>query len=309
MRFFHFVLTIFLFFLGHSSLYGFTLNITTNASFEQDEVLINVRSGTDCSNAGVSDSELLDLAVESVNKFWNQVSTSRLRLQRGSLVSASANFDTQNLCTSTNPCIPNTNLLVSNDILIACNDNTGVFPAGSGTIASTLANNVEGERIFGSVILINNQAALATNPFNNLSRDNKIAVLAHEIGHAFGLGHSGDTAALMYFSISDATNRKKLGQDDWDGVTYLYPKETVIFNFLGCASLSYNDTDKKGDFFKGEDQKNTQMKDEALRSLSLLRESLSDPLFNFYYLLTIVVGIILPGIFIRGLKSLKSLSQ
>jgi hypothetical protein len=59
--------------------------------------------------------------------------------------------------------------------------------------------------------------------------------LAHEVGHIFGLGHSHDTSALMYFNGSVKTVMS-LNQDDIDGVSYLYPSDELGSDKpLGCG--------------------------------------------------------------------------
>lgn len=64
-------------------------------------------------------------------------------------------------------------------------------------------------------------------------------VLAHEIGHILGLGHSHDSNALMYFDAS-AKNTLRLAQDDIDGLTYLYPRDELGGDNLlgGCGRIS-----------------------------------------------------------------------
>jgi hypothetical protein len=108
---------------------------------------------------------------------------------------------------------------------------------GTGVIAVTVPNNFSGKKIAGAVILINDSGT-----FGNLSRNDQIAVLAHEMGHALGLGHSEDDAALMYYRTIDL--RSNLGQDDIDGISYLYPMHVDAFGLFGgfCGTISDNKT-------------------------------------------------------------------
>src|SRR5690606_21495045 len=70
--------------------------------------------------------------------------------------------------------------------------------------------------------------------------------IAHEIGHAIGLGHAEDNQkeALMYFRL--VNQRKELGQDDIDGVSFLYPMHVDAFGLLeggllgGCGTIQLN---------------------------------------------------------------------
>ena len=54
------------------------------------------------------------------------------------------------------------------------------------------------------------------------------AVATHELGHVFGLLHSMDPKATMYF-VGGAMNERKLGQDDRNGLCFLYPAPGFIF--------------------------------------------------------------------------------
>jgi len=99
-------------------------------------------------------------------------------------------------------------------------------------IALTVPNNVAGQNIVSATLLIND---VASNQFQSKSRAEQTAILAHEIGHAIGLGHSPVIDSLMYYqSIS---TRFRLGWDDIDGITYLYPTEQP---FSGCGSVDLN---------------------------------------------------------------------
>jgi hypothetical protein len=60
-------------------------------------------------------------------------------------------------------------------------------------------------------------------------------VVAHEVGHVLGLGHSANKGALMYYDATAKTTAS-LAQDDVDGLTYLYPRdEAGRDKMLGCG--------------------------------------------------------------------------
>ncbi len=72
--------------------------------------------------------------------------------------------------------------------------------------------------------------------FSTLSKSDRIGVIAHEIGHAIGLGHTDDKSALMYYRTVD--QRKRLGEDDMRGVSYLYPMQLDGGGLLGgCGTI------------------------------------------------------------------------
>ena len=63
-------------------------------------------------------------------------------------------------------------------------------------------------------------------------------ILAHEIGHILGLGHSSDTTALMYYDAS-AKTQLSLSQDDMDGISYLYPSNELNGDKIaGCGRVN-----------------------------------------------------------------------
>lgn len=215
-----------------SGTYAFTLNNNVAAAFDQDQVKVNVASHT-CNNLGVTNDELLSMAEEAGALYWNRVHTSRLEIVRGSIVDVATVFQTGEICTNfpSSPCTINTAMAVSSDILISCNTDADNYSNSPSVLGVTLPNNVSGTAIKGALILVNDNSG---NSFQSLSRAEKIAVLAHEIGHAVGLGHSNTDRNLMYYQ--SVATRGTLGPDDVDGITYLYPMEQP---FGGCGSIAY----------------------------------------------------------------------
>ncbi|MGK0367530.1 MAG: hypothetical protein ACI9QD_000667 [Thermoproteota archaeon] len=225
----------------------FTLNNNISAGFDHNRVKVYLTSNSTCTSTLTSTSDLLLIISDAINNFWNKVPTSRLRLvNAGYYQTTNADFLNEKLCnpgidsSCTAPYVPQVT-----DIIIACNDDTVVnFPTEnsnpSSKIAVTLPNNTSNTNIVGSVILINDTA---DTPFKDLSYSDKVAVISHEIGHAFGLGHSDDTGSLMYYQLQNF--RYSLGYDDVEGVSYLYP---VKFDGCGLISSIYfidqNDTKK-----------------------------------------------------------------
>ncbi|MCP3963709.1 MAG: matrixin family metalloprotease [bacterium] len=55
-------------------------------------------------------------------------------------------------------------------------------------------------------------------PGNELAEE----LFAHELGHTLGLGHSGDSNALMYPFIHGDGRGARLGGDDVEGITFIY---------------------------------------------------------------------------------------
>jgi hypothetical protein len=221
---------LFLLLLMMSNAYSFTLNNTVSAAFDKDVVPVNVADN--CANLGISSAEILSMVNDAASQFWNTISTSRLRLTAGSVVSVDSKFYTDKIClTNSGSCELNTDLSVSSDILITCNaDTTDNFPNSQRTVlAITIPNNISGTTINGALIAINDRS---DNVFQDMSRAQMVTTIAHEIGHAVGLGHSPVTDSLMYYTLVPV--RDRLGWDDIDGITYLYPRKQPI----GCGTIS-----------------------------------------------------------------------
>lgn len=66
------------------------------------------------------------------------------------------------------------------------------------------------------------------------SRVNTYSIVLHEGGHFFGLDHSSDSGAAMYFAYSGGIAR--LGTDDQNGICALYPSAGSDCTSTGCPS-------------------------------------------------------------------------
>lgn len=212
-----------------SPVFAFTLNNNFGASFSSNNVKVRVAGNTVC--AGIRTDELESLIEPAIKDFWNRVPTSALRLQKASFTEAITNFQNGVLCPPTDKdCITNAGnnaIPPVKDIIIGCNNESANFSNSTNVLAVTVPNHFSGNKIVGAVILINN----TSNAFSMLTRNEQISVIAHEIGHAIGLGHSKDDASLMYYRTVD--HRQRLGQDDIDGVSYLYPVKADACGLLG----------------------------------------------------------------------------
>lgn len=244
---------IFLSFLFISYSHAYTLNNNFGASFKSNQVKVYIDGGTVCSLNAMTVNELESLVSPAIDKFWNKVPTSNLELEAAGFSDPVPTMNNGRLCSPTDAaCIAagaaDVNGLIPpiKEIVIACNNNPSNF-GSSNVIAVTVPNNFGGKKITGAVILINENPSAT---FGELSRADQIAVLAHEIGHAIGLGHSEDNSALMFYRT--VSLRRSLGQDDIDGVSYLYPRKIDMGGLLGgCGTITQiNNPPKDPPFFQ-----------------------------------------------------------
>jgi hypothetical protein len=201
--------------------YSFTIN-RDMAGFNSNNIDIEI-ANTDCSGAGFTTSQYSKLIKDAVDEYWNSIPTSALYLKVTG-IKTSIDIDGDQFSTAINKAS-------TGKILAGCNDDVTDFTDGSILGAAVATCDSSGCR---SVLILN---AHPNSELKNMSDKEIKAVIAHEIGHAFGLGHSEYQHNLMYYSVGGKT-QKWLGIDDIDGATYLYPHDAEIAGLLGsCGTI------------------------------------------------------------------------
>jgi hypothetical protein len=203
--------------------FSFTL-VSDDAGFKNSNIKIYFTT-TSCSGAGFSRSKLKSLTEEAVDEFWNKVSTSSLNLE----ISSTKDIDVSGI----------TNLgeildqAPKNSILVTCSADIPEFGEANNGILGVGTMSCSGSTCRGT-LAINSHSESSVSTLNH---SDLVATMAHELGHSIGLGHSEYRHNLMYYSIGGKT-QKFLGQDDIDGITYLYPHDQQFMGLLGsCGTL------------------------------------------------------------------------
>lgn len=163
-------------------------------------------------------------AVSDAVAAWNGVSTARLSMENAgdSTISTSAAIDMTDI-TGIPPVVCFTTAPGSADPAVTL----GV---------SNIRYYTSSMEIVQSYVALNSVSGAAAN-INTLSAGELAATIAHEMGHSVGLGHSQDTTALMYFQ--NLRDSARLGFDDADGYTFLYPRGEAGFGgFMGCGTIA-----------------------------------------------------------------------
>ena len=187
--------------------------------------------------AGISTAEL-DAAVRAALSIWNGVPTAALTVNYGSSVTKTA-AQAKAQTTASNP------VIVCDTSFSATTGADGDFVPAAASIILLDSNN----RISFAVLYLNAEVGKDAN-IENMSTTSLEVIMAHEIGHSLGLGHSSDTGALMYFDATLKTSLN-LSKDDTDGITYLYPRnELGGSKIMGCTSASLDDITRSGGPFK-----------------------------------------------------------
>ncbi len=183
---------------------------------------------TDCPGG----EEKLKVIIDEATHPWNEVPTSSLHIERGNETTTGLSQAIANRA----PDVP----------LILCDRNlTNTIGSNADTIAAVSTVSIVNGNIAYAYILLNAENGKSAN-FANLEDKQKPVVLAHEMGHVLGLGHSGEVTALMYYSASEK-KELRLSQDDMDGISFLYPRDEIAQGgIFGCGTLSSSVASYKG---------------------------------------------------------------
>ena len=215
---------LFILLFSYSSFAVFTLNPNTGRGFNSNKVNVIV-SNADCSGAGFSTSQYKAYLEDAVADYWNSVATSAVNVKIGSVDSS---YDITGLTFAQALAITPVNT-----ILAGCNQSgapefDGGAGAGSSSILGAAQMSCSGSNC--RAVLILNSHPTSSVPL--LNKRDLGATIAHELGHALGLGHSSSKLNLMYFSVGGKT-QTWLGNDDIQGITYLYPHEEKVGCLIG----------------------------------------------------------------------------
>ncbi len=203
--------------------FAWTHNDSSGGGFNKNNITIDI-ANTDCSNAGFSTSKYKSLIQDAVDEYWNAVPTSALYLKAGS-ISSSIDFSGDTFTTALAKAS-------SGQIIAGCNDSVPDFTKGSILGAAVL--DCSGSEC-KAVLILN---AHANSTLSSQSDSYIKAVIAHELGHAIGIGHSEYSHNLMYYSVGGKT-QTWLGEDDIDAVSYLYPHDSQLGGLLGsCGTVA-----------------------------------------------------------------------
>ncbi|NCN28096.1 matrixin family metalloprotease [bacterium] len=205
---------------------AFTLIITNPARYATNNVEIRI-ANNDCDNLGLSAQDVKDMVAISVGQYWNTVPSSKIRFHSGSFVDVAEDASLTDM----------KNSIEDNQIIIGCSKNSDLFDSANILAVGTMTVSAPAR----GIVAINNTAG---SRFSSLSESNQRATLAHEMGHAIGIGHSTHEYALMYFVLSESIKQESLARDDSDAITFLYPNKSKVPFLLGSCGQIRDIADK-----------------------------------------------------------------
>lgn len=197
--------------------YGWTLEAQGLRGWQTNNLVINFNP-TNCS---VSES-VLAAAIDQAAALWSGLASASIAVSRNQTNSATT---AATFLAGTATDAP----------LIVCDTTFGTdLGVDSGAIPAATKLGTKNPLNYGAMILNSDSGAGAA--IDVLSEQELSVVIAHEMGHLLGLGHSSSTKALMYYAVS-GSSVPIVTQDDADGVAYLYPRSEFSNTALGCNAV------------------------------------------------------------------------
>lgn len=162
-------------------------------------------------------------ALDRAIALWNKVPTSYLKLARGADVATTAST-VYNAGGATTP-------------VIVCSTSFSTLTGASANAVVGLGfYSASGGYINQGGVVLNYESGGSANVAAITSAQLDV-VLAHEMGHVLGLGHSETDTSLMYYNVG-GKEQLRLAQDDIDGLTYLYPRDELAGKeMMGCGMI------------------------------------------------------------------------
>ena len=190
--------------------------------WEGEELAIELNA-TDCPSG-------ITQEIEEAFNVWNQVSTAKLKLKLGGANNESVAVIVNRVATTPAVHAPviTCDAAFQTTFSLSADEVDGILGVG-------LAETVGGDTLNTGFIVLNTQPGAGGNIASQSAIQRKI-VIAHELGHMLGIGHSAEFSALMFFNIGEKGNLRR-HQDDADAYSYLYPKSEPGDGFLGCGSI------------------------------------------------------------------------
>lgn len=183
---------------------AFVLYSPTYRLSHPDDTVVYVSSDSNCTH--FSNEALGEKVQVAIDRYWNTVTQSRLKLRYGGISS-----------------LPMDVAAPSGAIVVGCGSSSG---GGHASLSESSGS---------AIVTINSGVSYSAN-----GREGIIRIIAHELGHGIGLHHSDDPRSIMTYRTDRSWSLSPafLSQDDKDGVIYLYPNEKELGGLVGaCSSI------------------------------------------------------------------------
>lgn len=192
---------------------AFTFLTWDDAQYAKGPIKISYLSKS-CQSIGISDDDMMFYIQQVISQYWGRVEESTLQLLSGELIQEPF-FQSGEI---------KPEVMKFNTIHVACaedfeafnkNEN-GVVTGGIGKIYCEKDNECRG------AVVLNGDSQQVSRVGRSYSRQ-FIGILAHEVGHALGLGHSLNLGALMTAGTPGFFSFYSIKNDDRRAIQALFP--------------------------------------------------------------------------------------